>query len=671
MQFYKIEGLVKAAVTIRNQNNQKVSREDQAEYIGIKSSVFNSDFKKDAFFFVSTLSRQSAIIGIIARSQIDVKNSVSAFLQEIGLVLSQCKTEEVTYGTLEYLLSAADHRGFIDNEDMIKKKYNLDYLEDWHSDVKFTEKMIDTDEKPKQVFAKAERLLVSNSLLPEMERICEGQNNKRFSGHPVQYLIRTNDREVCDDTYRILLQTLYGMGRLQNKRYCYSNIQGDMEINLRFFDQLYGSNQGGAIIIQYDHKNKSELDLAHSGVENTEIICDYMKRFRHQVLTILCLPRECVKVRDAFFEHLGDMTLVEIEESFAKDEVAVNLLKQMAKEDCVRIDKDLLRRIEPGEGYLTVDLRNIYDEWYNGKLKTKIFPQYKEMETISRKVQKAGYKGNAYEELMNMIGLEEAKKIIDRAIKYRKAQVLFADKGMQEDHPSMHMVFSGSPGTAKTTVARLFARIMKDNGLLSIGHLVEVGRGDLVGRFVGWTANIVQEKFREAKGGVLFIDEAYSLVDDRNGSYGDEAINTIVQEMENNRDELVVIFAGYTDKMEAFLNKNPGLRSRIAYHVPFPDYSTKELCEIAAHTAAQKGITLSEDVQEKLVKVFDLAKTQPDFGNGRFVRNILEKARMAQAERLLDMDLDKVTRKNVSTICAEDIELPDIKKSERRPIGFL
>jgi len=141
--------------------------------------------------------------------------------------------------------------------------------------------------------------------------------------------------------------------------------------------------------------------------------------------------------------------------------------------------------------------------------------------------------------------------------------------------------------------------------------------------------------------------------------------------MENNRDELVVIFAGYTDKMEAFLNKNPGLRSRIAYHVPFPDYSTKELCEIAAHTAAQKGITLSEDVQEKLVKVFDLAKTQPDFGNGRFVRNILEKARMAQAERLLDMDLDKVTRKNVSTICAEDIELPDIKKSERRPIGFL
>ena len=119
----------------------------------------------------------------------------------------------------------------------------------------------------------------------------------------------------------------------------------------------------------------------------------------------------------------------------------------------------------------------------------------------------------------------------------------------------MHMVFTGNPGTAKTTVARLLAQIMQDNGLLSRGHLVEVGRSDLVGKYVGWTAKCVKEKFKEAKGGVLFIDEAYSLLDNRAGSYGDEAINTIVQEMENHREELVVIFAGYPEKWKNLFRK--------------------------------------------------------------------------------------------------------------------
>ena len=130
----------------------------------------------------------------------------------------------------------------------------------------------------------------------------------------------------------------------------------------------------------------------------------------------------------------------------------------------------------------------------------------------------------------------------------------------------MHMVFTGNPGTAKTTVARLFARILKENGVLSKGDLIECGRSDLVGKYVGWTAVQVKNMFKKAKGSVLFIDEAYSLCDDRSGSYGDEAINTIVQEMENNRDDMVVIFAGYPKEMNDFLDRNPGLRSRIAFH---------------------------------------------------------------------------------------------------------
>ena len=235
----------------------------------------------------------------------------------------------------------------------------------------------------------------------------------------------------------------------------------------------------------------------------------------------------------------------------------------------------------------------------------------------------------------------------------------------------MHMVFTGNPGTAKTSVARLFAKIMRDNGLLSKGHLVEVGRGDLVGRFVGWTAPTVQKKFSEAKGGVLFIDEAYSLADEKTGSFGDEAINTIVQEMENHRDDVVVIFAGYPDKMEGFLQKNPGLRSRIAFHVPFADYNTKDLCRIAKLIAKKKGLTLSEDACDKLEDVFDAARSEVDFGNGRYVRNVIEQAKMAQATRLLAMDFDSIRRKDVVTICADDITMPALSdRPPRRSIGF-
>ena len=295
----------------------------------------------------------------------------------------------------------------------------------------------------------------------------------------------------------------------------------------------------------------------------------------------------------------------------------------------------------------------------------------KDVATVKHEVIKAAPKGSAYNELKQMIGLGEAKRVIDQALNYYKAQKLFADKGMKTDHPAMHMIFTGNPGTAKTTVARLFAKIMKENDLLSKGNLIEVGRGDLVGKYVGWTAPTIQKKFKEAQGSVLFIDEAYSLVDDRNGSFGDEAINTIVQEMENHRDDVVVIFAGYPDKMEGFLQKNPGLRSRIAYHVPFNDYDTESLCEMAKLIAKQKGLSFTEEAYEKLSGLFDTARSESDFGNGRYVRNVIEKAKMAQATRLLTMDFDSIGSKDITTIIAEDIELPKAStKSKAKQIGF-
>ena len=280
-------------------------------------------------------------------------------------------------------------------------------------------------------------------------------------------------------------------------------------------------------------------------------------------------------------------------------------------------------------------------------------------------------KGCGFDQLQEMIGLTKAKELIAQALDYYKAQKLFREKGISLERPAMHMVFTGNPGTAKTTVARLFAQIMKENGLLSVGDLIEVGRADLVGKYVGWTAPTVKKKFEAAKGSVLFIDEAYSLVDDTDGLYGDEAINTIVQEMENHRDDTVVIFAGYPDKMEQFLKKNPGLRSRIAFHIPFEDYKPAELLDIFTLMAKKQKLELAPLVRERLLPIFSLAVKQPDFGNGRFVRNLLEKSRMKQAGRLVRLDPDTVTMEMVSTLLPEDIDAPQLpQKEERRVLGF-
>ena len=284
---------------------------------------------------------------------------------------------------------------------------------------------------------------------------------------------------------------------------------------------------------------------------------------------------------------------------------------------------------------------------------------------------KTAPKGTAYDDLCGLIGLAEAKSVIKKALDFYKVRRLLGDSEQYRERPAMHMVFTGNPGTAKTTVARLFARIMKENELLSRGHLVEVGRSDLVGKYLGWTAQIVKEKFKAAMGGVLFVDEAYSLVDDRNGSFGDEAINTIVQEMENRRDDLVVIFAGYPDEMEGFLNKNPGIRSRIAFHVPFNDYSSDELCDIARLIGKSKGVTLTDGAIGKLRSVFETARMRPDFGNGRYVRNVIELSQMNQASRIVNTYSDALTKKDLEILTEDDIEVPALKAEQvRRPIGF-
>lgn len=207
----------------------------------------------------------------------------------------------------------------------------------------------------------------------------------------------------------------------------------------------------------------------------------------------------------------------------------------------------------------------------------------------------------------------------------------------------MHMVFQGNPGTAKTTVARIMARIFKEKGILSKGDLIEVGRANLVEKYVGQTAPNVKSYFEKAKGSVLFIDEAYSLADgEGKGSYGTEAINTIVQEMENNRDDVVVIFAGYKKEMKEFLKVNSGLSSRISFFVDFPDYSDDELFEILTKMAKDNHYTLADDVRSAFENYIN--STVTSIGNGRFVRNAFERARIRQSSRICKLPVKQLTK---------------------------
>ncbi len=228
--------------------------------------------------------------------------------------------------------------------------------------------------------------------------------------------------------------------------------------------------------------------------------------------------------------------------------------------------------------------------------------------------------------------------------------------GLAAGSPSLHMSFTGNPGTGKTTVALRMAQILHRLGYVRKGHLVAVTRDDLVGQYIGHTAPKTKEVLKRAMGGVLFIDEAYYLYRPENErDYGQEAIEILLQVMENQRDDLVVILAGYADRMDTFFRSNPGLSSRIAHHLEFPDYVPEELEEIAQRMLPRHAIPLERAGVAALHEYLPLRMKQPHFANARSIRNALDRARLRQANRLFAQKGRQLTRGELMTIEGEDI----------------
>ena len=241
------------------------------------------------------------------------------------------------------------------------------------------------------------------------------------------------------------------------------------------------------------------------------------------------------------------------------------------------------------------------------------------------------------------------------------AALLLIDKlrrslGITSANPGLHMSFTGSPGTGKTTVGLKMADILFQLGYIKKGHLLTVTRDDLVGQYIGHTAPKTKEVLKKAMGGVLFIDEAYYLYKpDNERDYGSEAIEILLQVMENQRDDLVVILAGYKEPMDRFYESNPGLSSRIANHIDFPDYNTDELLKIAKLMLEEQQYLLTPDAEVVLREYIHRRKQKPLFANGRSVKNALDRARMRQANRIFDSRNQILTKKELVNLEAEDI----------------
>jgi stage V sporulation protein K len=300
----------------------------------------------------------------------------------------------------------------------------------------------------------------------------------------------------------------------------------------------------------------------------------------------------------------------------------------------------------------------------NGEISpAQAFKSLREMDNITAYHTKVENREKRIEEILyeldHLIGLSEVKKLVREIYAFIEIQRRRAKEKLNTEPLVLHMIFKGNPGTGKTTVARIIGKVFREIGVLQRGHLIEVERADLVGEYIGHTAQKTREQLKKAYGGILFIDEAYSLARGGEKDFGKESIDVLVKAMEDHKDELILILAGYQKEMEFFLQTNPGLRSRFPIHIDFPDYNQQELLHIAEQLCAKRQYNLSLDTQTLLLKMLlQQSSNNENFGNARTVRNIIEKAIRQQAVRLISKN--NITRQELLLI--EPVDLKGVKE---------
>ena len=665
MRFYEVtvetdDFLEEEGATKKNVKKQNVSR---------KTDTFLEEYEDRACICLVSAEKRVDIAVCIMNDEVEVNALTEKFLQTLDISYSSITVREISMTNYFTGLRISDRNRFITSDSLMVEKIGLEELFRGRDDY-FNDRVVEEKKTIEELKSDVDKYHLGDGYKTELKRVLAGKNRKVFLGNPANYLMISKDNVARKMMARDLISALHRRGRLQSKRYTIIDL-GDRDCSLEGLENFYKINDGATLLLKVTPQNFG--DGEHSrGVVEMKKVCDVVRKKGTKVLTIFSMDTPSDKNRARIENYMMGVPLIVFSDNlYKKEKAAAELLKMSAAENFA-FSNDVLERVEKSErNYTYGELLNLYNEWRAEYMGTEVFPEYHQFVTHVTEEEKAKARSSdAYSRLMEMIGLTEAKKVIDGAINYFKLQQEFRNRGIEFNRPAMHMCFTGSPGTAKTTVARLVAEILKDNGILSEGKCVEVGRSQLVGRFVGHTAPQVCEMFDRAKGSVLFIDEAYALVEDKKGLYGTEAINAIVQEMENRREDTIVILAGYPEEMKQLLEWNPGMKSRIAFHVSFDDYTEQELLDITKLLAKERGMLLDVSAEEKLLKFYATARLDKAYGNGRFARNLLEKAKFNQANRFMKKDLQFLSDEEMRTLTAEDFDCEQKKEPTTMHFGF-
>ena len=662
--------------SLKNLDKDTKSEFKQKYYSGAIDSLneqFYDDFqkKRDYIAYITDVTDYE----IVLYTAVDIYSlDKHPYEKDFAELFQDCEMIKKTEVTIEEFRHEVSKNPYDSYSSKIFGKLNINFRQGYFDQFPFKleEEVLDTKKLSKTACKKrAKEILASKSFCEEIERIYSKDNQKVYLGHPVHYLISAGDWGAAKDIYELLITAL-----VNNKRLVSNRIEVFRDFEKRAYKddryiQIIKAAEGGAVILEL----KSEDGMGRFATdfhEFTKVTGSLLEKQKKDTLFIFVeITGKSIKDDDALNNILTKADVIQITEGTGtRKEADSYLMELVSKVDFHSEDKsDVLGYLTESESYSVTDIFNAYNAWYGSGLKNHVYKAYKEKESFRVEVTKVESK--PYDELQAMIGLTEVKAVVDQVIATSKVLRVRERMGLKTENASLHMMFSGNPGTAKTTVARLLTKILKEEDAIESGRFVECGRQDLVGKYVGWTAHIVEEKFKEATGGVLFIDEAYALVDDSN-TFGAEAINTITQMMENHRNDVIVIFAGYPDEMQEFLDQNEGLKSRIAFHIDFPDYTADELTKILALMSQNREYRIEEDALKHCKKIFECASSEENFGNGRYARNILEQAILNQSNRIVNDAISKeISREDICLLKKEDFKILRQSKIEiERKIGF-
>lgn len=622
-------------------------------------------------------------------------NSIKAFINmyikeiKVGKGISSkleiCK--EINHDEAEELIEECDSDNpYFDSTD---KRIILDENGDSEDEEEGKAQLLKESNGIKDALNKLEAIQGFEKIKNEAKKIVNYNNILNIKSHHklnFNYLICCDNNYLSSKAIKLFSEILYYRKLINRRIFVEVNAETFADSFYYFTNDVVKNSVGGVLIINDAEKSNNSDDDRNTLSSLIKTLGQY--KDKTMVIFQASDKEKAVKLKEKLEE---DLIIRYIDEELYSEHEVYNIIKdKITSKYMISLDDsakdgfmEVLNRKKNNSkiGILSLGDRifekTIFEKFINSNIVSKEALVLRKEDFLNIEGNKEKDKSiDVRKELDSLIGLNGLKEKIYEIIDYLKIQKLRKDKGLLTQPICLHMEFTGNPGTCKTTVARIIGKLFKEIGLLKKGDFYEVGREDLVAKYVGWTAKTVSAKVKEAIGSVLFIDEAYSLCEDRDGGYGDEAISTLIREMENHKDELVVIIAGYPDEMEQLINKNPGFKDRIAFKLDFPDYNSEELMEILKKFCAEENYRLEENcidyIEERLQ--FIVEHKDVNFGNGRFIRKLYERAKLAQAKRIMGEEVDDenmliINKSDIEEAVIDFIDLKEVNKVKRR-IGF-